>query len=272
MALIPPFFLDTVVALGTVNEQGQTNWVGTGFLYGKFISKEGENKLYQVYLVTNKHVMNNLKTIVLRFNPQTNQAATDFEEHLFNPNGTSTWTGHTNPSVDVAVLSIDTKVLDERGLKYSFFCSDDHSLTINDMQTNGISEGDFLYVLGFPMGIVAEDRQHVILRQGVIARIRDLFEKRSTDFIIDALVFPGNSGGPIVLIPEMVSVHGTQANNKANLIGLIKSYIPYQDIAISQQTNKARVIFEENSGLSIAEPVDYILETIIEDQRIKKIT
>jgi hypothetical protein len=64
MALIPPFFLDTVVALGTVNEQGQTNWVGTGFLYGKFISKEGENKLYQVYLVTNKHVMNNLKTIV----------------------------------------------------------------------------------------------------------------------------------------------------------------------------------------------------------------
>lgn len=271
MALIPPFFLDTVVAIGTVNEQGQTAWVGTGFLYGKFESKEGENKQYRVYLVTNKHVLINLKTIVLRFNPQTNQAATDFNELLSKPDGTPTWTGHPNPNVDVAVLSIDTKVLDQRGLKYGFFHSDDNSLTINDMQTNGISEGDFLYVLGFPMGIVSEDRQHVILRQGVIARIRDLFEKRSKDFIVDALVFPGNSGGPIVLIPEIVSVQGTHANNKANLIGLIKSYIPYQDIAVSQQTNKARVIFEENSGLSIAEPVDHILEAIIEDLRIKNV-
>ena len=218
------------------------------------------------------HVLINLKTIVLRFNPQTNQAATDFNELLSKPDGTPTWTGHPDPKVDVAVLSIDTKVLDQRGLKYGFFHSDDHSLTINDMQTNGISEGDFLYVLGFPMGIVSEDRQHVILRQGVIARIRDLFEKRSKDFIVDALVFPGNSGGPIVLIPEIVSVQGTQANNKANLIGLIKSYIPYQDIAVSQQTNTARVIFEENSGLSIAEPVDHILEAIIEDIRIKNVT
>ncbi len=55
------------------------------------------------------------------------------------------------------------------------------------------TEGDYIYVLGFPMGLVSVDRQHAILRSGAIARIRDLFENKSRDFMIDALVFPGNS-------------------------------------------------------------------------------
>src|SRR5690606_32144740 len=109
----------------------------------------------------------------------------------------------------------------------------------------------------------------VILRSGAIARIRDLFEGRSTDFIVDALVFPGNSGGPVVLRPEMVSIQGTKSNMNAGLIGVIKSYIPYQDIAVSQQTNRPRIIFEDNSGLSLVEPVDYIFETIDQDEKLK---
>jgi S1-C subfamily serine protease len=139
------------------------------------------------------------------------------------------------------------------------------------MKNLEVTEGDFIYVLGFPMGIVAKDRQYVILRQGVIARIRDLFENRNTDFVVDAVVFPGNSGGPVILKPEVISITGTKSNPKAGLIGIIKSYIPYQDVAISQQTNRPRVVFEENSGLSLVEPVDHILETIIEDEKSKNV-
>ena len=156
-------------------------------------------------------------------------------------------------------------------MKYGFFHSDDHALNKSNMEDLEITEGDFLYLLGFPMGLVAQDRQHVILRQGVIARIRDMYEKRSTDYIVDALVFPGNSGGPVILKPEAISIEGTKSNLNASLIGLIKSYIPYQDIAISQQTQRPRVIFEENSGLSLVEPVDHIIETILEHKRIKGI-
>ncbi len=67
----------------------------------------------------------------------------------------------------------------------------------------------------------------------------------------------------------MVSIQGTKSNMNAGLIGVIKSYIPFQDIAISQQTNRSRIIFEENSGLSLVEPVDYIFETIDEDDKNK---
>lgn len=271
MALIPPFFLDTVVAIGTLNDNNETVWIGTGFLFGYLVTPPQNPKQYRTYLVTNRHVIQNQNIIILRFNPQTDQAATDFREGLKDGDGNSTWTGHPNPAIDVAVLSINAEVLNQNGLIFNFFASDDHCMNIQSMQNNGITEGDFIFALGFPMGLVSKDRKNVILRQGVIARIRDLFEKRTSDYIIDASVFPGNSGGPVVLKPEVVSIEGTQANTNASLIGLVKSYISYQDIAVSQQTGKPRIIFEENSGLSLVEPVDHIIETIEEDLRKKNI-
>ena len=113
------------------------------------------------------------------------------------------------------------------------------------------------------MGKVGNDRRYTLLRSGAIARIRDLLEGKSTDFIVDAFVFPGNSGGPNILAPHAIQIKNTKSNPKAALIGIVKSYLPYRDIAVSPQTGKARVIFEENTGLTLVEPVDHIIETIM---------
>lgn len=272
MALIPPFFLDCVVAIGTINDIGDKVWIGTGFLVGKYVkTAENGTKDYQPFIVTNKHVLTNLIKIVFRLNPQNDNPAKDFIIDAKDEKGNLIWTGHPNPSYDVGVIRINGEVLQKEGLKFGLFVSDETLISVEEMQKREVSEGDFVYVLGFPMGLVAPDRQHVILRQGVIARIRDLFEKRNTDFVVDAVVFPGNSGGPVILKPEVISITGTKANSTAVLIGIIKSYIPYQDIAISQQTNRPRIIFEENSGLSLVEPVDHIIETIEEDERKKNV-
>lgn len=268
MALIPPFFMDCVVAIGI--QQGNKNalkksWIGTGFLFGKFIKAHPDDpskKDYTVYLVTNKHVIARHRSIILRFNPQTNQPAKDYPVNLYNKEGVQLWTGHPNPDVDVAVLRINLQTIHAEGMKYGLFKSDTDAITSVAMQSNGLSEGDFIYALGFPMGLVSKDRQHVMVRSGIIARIRDLYEKRSSDYTVDAFVFPGNSGGPVITKPEMISIQGTTPYRKATLVGIIKSYIPYQDVAISKQTGKPRVIFEENTGLSLVEPVDRILEAI----------
>lgn len=267
MALLPPFFLDCVVAIGDPSG----NWIGSGFLFGKLIRKlDDVQKEYSVYLVSNKHVFENQTQIRLRFNPQNSDPAKDYSLSLIDDSGKNIWIGHPNKAVDVAIISINANLLKKDGMKFHFFESDGHVFTKDNLYTMGTSEGDFIYVLGFPMGIVSKERQHVTLRGGVISRIRDFFENRSTDFIVDAFVFPGNSGGPVVLKPELISIEGTNPNNSSGLIGIINSYIPYQDVAISQQTRKPRVIFEENSGLSIVEPVDYILETIDEYEKTKE--
>jgi len=278
MALIPPFFIDTVIAIGKqtrVRDHFHKKWIGTGFIYGTFQDDNAESSSksnYKIHLVTNKHIFQNQENIIIRFNPQNGQSATDFPVKLRKPDGSPIWTAHPDKNVDVAVIRLNAQMIINHGMKLSYFKSNSNVLSKQDIIDQQISEGDFIYVLGFPMGMMPSDRQHVIVRGGIIARIRDVFENRSSSFIIDSMVFPGNSGGPVVIKPEMTFVHGTKAIKKAALIGIVKSYIPYTDVAISQQTGKARITFEENSGLANVETVDKITEVIdIDLQRNNKI-
>ena len=112
------------------------------------------------------------------------------------------------------------------------------------------------------MGLVTAERQYVICRGGVIARIRDYLEGRASDFLVDAPVFPGNSGGPVILCPSLTAITGTKNVTQADVIGMVKSYVPFIDVAISQQTRRPRITFEENSGLASVVPVDAIADTV----------
>lgn len=176
--------------------------------------------------------------------------------------GNQIWDGHPSPEIDIATFSINPEILKEDNAEFGFFKLDEHVMSIEDMIAEGVSEGDGLYVLGFPMGIVAPQKKHVIARAGVIARIRDVLERHQKNYLIDANVFPGNSGGPVVIKPEMMSIDGTKSINRAALIGIVKSYVPYNDVAISQQTGNVRVVFQENSGLALVETVDSVKETV----------
>src|SRR5262249_34216763 len=126
----------------------------------------------------------------------------------------------------------------------------------------GIAAGDGVFVLGFPMNLAGEQRNYVIVRQGCIARISEMIEEATTTFMIDATVFPGNSGGPVVLKPEAIAITRTQAQPNAMLIGMVTQYRPYTDVAISQQTKQPRILFQENSGLADVLPIDYVEEAI----------
>jgi hypothetical protein len=112
------------------------------------------------------------------------------------------------------------------------------------------------------MNLAGQQRNYAIVRPGAIARLNDLIESVATTLLIDSHVFPGNSGGPVILEPNLFAIDGTKSNNTAYLIGVVSDYIPYIDVAISPQTQHARVTFEENSGLADVIPVDRINEAI----------
>ena len=44
------------------------------------------------------------------------------------------------------------------------------------------------------------------------------------------------------------------------LLGIVSSYIPYADVAVSRQTGRPRITFEENSGLAKVVPIDMAKE------------
>jgi S1-C subfamily serine protease len=263
MALLPPFFLDCVVAIGSADEQGKKQWVASGFLYGEFVEKVSDTeKRYRVYLVTNRHVVADLNTIYIRFNPEDAQPAREYDLPLRDAAGKLVWFGHPDADVDVVVIPVNVNLLREHRIKFTWFQSDDHALTSAAARDLGISEGDGVFVLGFPMGLVGGDRNFVIVRQGTIARIRDTLAGGTKECLVDVSVFPGNSGGPVVTRPEFAAIQGTKPQYASYLLGIVKSYIPYRDVAISAQTKRPRIIFEENSGLTAVIPVEFIKDAV----------
>lgn len=271
MALIPPFFIDCVVAIGKRNPDGKVSWIASGFFYGFLVKKVDDvnDREWTVYLVTNKHVLRGQADLVIRVNPGGAESAQDFNMPLFETNGDQLWEGHLHNAVDVAVVPIDWNLLTNKGMKVSFFQGDEHALGVKKMQEVGLVEGDFAYVLGFPMGLGVGKRNTVITRGGVIARIRETQSKATEPFLVDATVFPGNSGGPVVSKPEIVSIDGTTSISSAHLLGVVASYVLYSDVAISQQTGQARVIFQENSGLSSVFTTDCIDQTIRRHKKVR---
>ena len=264
MSLLPPFFLNTVVAIGVGDDPVKRQWIGTGFIVGRFIEKvpDKEEKKYQLWLITNKHVLADTRAVYIKFNSAQDQQSKDYKVHLIARNGRLRWIGHPLDAVDVAAIILNANVLNAEGRLFSWFQSDAHIMNKEKMQKIGVTEGDRVFVLGYPMGLVSPERQYVICRGGYIARIRDFLENRTNEYLVDATVFPGNSGGPVIICPSAISIQGTNVITNADLIGIVKAYVPYTDMAISQQTQRPRILFEENSGLAAVESVDSIIETI----------
>jgi len=61
-----------------------------------------------------------------------------------------------------------------------------------------------------------------------------------------------------------LTIPGTGHTPFPDLIGIVKGYVPYLDIAVSKQTGKPRIIFEENSGLAAVHPIDYVDDAVKE--------
>ena len=261
MAILPAFFLDTVVAIAVGDDPAKRNWIGTGFLYGTLDKKsDKKQKSYFVFLVTNKHVLDGHTKIWIKFNAESGSGSQDFDAKLRARNGRELWIRHPNDAVDLGAIFINAGFLRSKYMRFAYFKDDEHTYTITQLKSEGVTEGDGVYVLGYPMGLVDSRWQSAICRLGCIARIQDVITTGIGDLLIDASVFPGNSGGPVVLQVESMAIEGTKNINRANLIGVVQSYLPYQDVAISTQTGMPRITFDENSGLAPVIPVDRINE------------
>ena len=75
-------------------------------------------------------------------------------------------------------------------------------------------------------------------------------------------MFPGNSGGPVIYCPIIKLGVGLTSPilGDERIVGVVVESVEYTDVAISPQTHRPRITFEENSGLSRAVPSDMILE------------
>lgn len=268
MAIIAPEFISSNVAIGVKQLNGDRLWIGSGFIVSR--KEEEEPSKVTCYLITNKHVVHGINSAYLRFNSSSGQLIKDYSITFTLPDGTKQYSEHPNPNTDVVALQIAPQTLINDCSIWGAIDLEEQSLTLDQMQQEGVEEGSFVYALGFPMNIVG-DIKVPICRLGCISRIQDAFLLRSgyPVYLVDAPTFPGNSGGPVLFRPENLSKEKSNGKTGVKLIGILNSYIQYQDTLISQQTKKPVMIQQENSGLTIVHPVDRIKEIVeLEWQRM----
>ncbi len=256
MALLPAGYLKAVVSLGVVIDESFAH-VGTSFLYSHYVDEIRGQNTYTHFLITNKHVIDADVTHVRFDHPATESLEVCSIDNV----SQAPWSPHPG-DIDVAVrpLVVDCDLVKDRTIGGDSFT--DHGGIPSSDQVRQISEGDGVFVLGFPLGLLGEERNYPIVRQGAVARIQDWLHGHSETFLIDAPAFPGSSGGPVVLRPQSAAIKETQQITRPLLLGVNTGFIPSRDEAVSKQTGSTRVIFEENSGLAHVVPISSLKEIL----------
>lgn len=258
MALIPRQFIDSVVSIGSRNPDNSISWFGTGFFVGRSIDNPNE---VVPFLVTNKHVFQSSKQIAVRMNENGSERLMEMDV-ILEENGRPLYKIHPQNDIDIAVLQLDARVIIDKNLNFQGFNIDTQALSSVELRENGVDEGSLVYMLGFPMGLVNQTSNLPLCRLGCIARMSEAQINEDHNILVDVQNFPGNSGSPIVLRPETSTIIGTKSLNKSVLVGIIHSYIPYQEQLVNSQTQRVVEIRSENSGIANAHPVEYIREVI----------
>ena len=203
------------------------------------------------------------KNIVIRLRKKDGEDFQTIDVSLFE-NGKKRYVVHPIDAIDIAVLPLNGKFFTDNQLAFDAFNIDDlnHVMSSEELRNEGVDEGSLVHMLGYPMGLVNANSTLPICRLGCVARMSKAQIDESYNVLVDIQNFPGNSGSPIVTRPEIVSIQGTKALNKSVLLGIIHSYIPYQESLMNTQTKKIVEIRSENSGIAKVHPVEYIREVV----------
>ena len=151
MSLIPPYFLDAVAALGVRRmEQGDTiRYSATAFVFGYPVSPPTKPASYWVFVVTNRHVVDHDQQMWVRFHAPSGARP----KVLPIPRGPRPlpWLVHPDPDIDLAVLPLDAMQIPPDLVPNRFLTLKSHTATVEDLRASEFSEGNEVFILGFPL-------------------------------------------------------------------------------------------------------------------------
>src|SRR5437870_4717036 len=196
---------ESTVAIGKVQREGgkpRFTVIATGVIVG---SVPGQKR---PWLVTAKHVFYNPAegwnpaVVFVRFSWFETRPA----DYLGIPirlqqNGRRTWVPHPDPEVDLAYVPLS--VTPEEAGK-----SELQAVILSQFASPAeVYEAAPVLVLGYPAAVGADYLVRALLRQGVVAWVSPE-NPAGKPFLIDANIFPGNSGGPVLYLPTGIDPAG----------------------------------------------------------------
>ncbi|MBN1688241.1 MAG: trypsin-like peptidase domain-containing protein [Candidatus Omnitrophica bacterium] len=252
-----PEIKKAVVFLGVLDSSGKPIVNATGFLV-----RYEEH----AYLTTAKHVV---------YNSETNEFQDEDQVALVNLKSGKVsaraiqelkkrfrieWIFHEDPAVDLAILP------------FPINAEQDAVKVVPDrlfLEAASVHELADVFFLSSHPGMIETQPLRPVIRMGGVS----LVEGDKT-FYIDAASFPGSSGSPVFLKPSPFnfSDRGMTLSTKnigIECIGIVGEFIHYSEVAVSAQTGRPRVVFEQNTGMSRVWSVEY-LQDIFQSKAFKK--
>ena len=280
---VDPQVLPIVVKIDTFSAREKKFITGTGFIVSREVKHTSETKRVS-FLVTNKHMVSDWTLAdgdIRDFNKylQVHFYRTDFSpEHptqsmridLCDKQGRvddQKVQTHSSPSVDIAVVFLQSDLEKATNINVPSF-DVSFLLPFDRITSNYFNIGSQVFVIGYPLGITSLRNNYPLAKFGYIAstpgeefaletvasdRINILKKVKLVGklLVIDGLIVPGNSGGPVVLPsviktrinPESKNWEYTKEASKNLVIGILAGGLG-------------------SSGLSYTYSSDYIIETI----------
>jgi len=280
---VDPFLLATVVKIISPPTPHSPAALGTGFI----VSYEGvwaSKKQRLFFLITNKHVVGDWtladgdileyrQSLQVSFYGGAGGAFTPISIPLLGPDGDllpNCLRLDDDPKIDVAAVFLNETPI-PAGSPPSVNSLDSSYLLPFDRITSWLTGlGDQVFALGYPLGITSAKTSYPIAKAGYLAATPG--EEFAIDIpsasrnntqsstrlegkllVVDGLIVPGNSGGPIVLPSDLKFRRDPVTNQLQFATQQIKNYvIGVVSMAIGQ------------SGLALAYSSDYVLDLINE--------
>ena len=258
--------------------------IGTGFAFARpddynasDPSVHTTNEQWRLWFVTCAHVIDAIETNQVK-SPQ--RVYIEVNENF--PNGGVTsfgypvghfWTRHrewiarcsrlgpiaereytlNDAAVDVAVTTAPTHYKGFGNLHWWGFAPRFHMtktlMSMDDPPDMPLSEGDEVFVVGFPVGFYEDAKNWPVVRRGVLAQIQPYLKGAARTFLIDGSVFGGNSGGPVLTKRQPGIIQGAHQFTRNALIGMVSGSL------LNPSTG-------ENADLGIVIPLDTINDTV----------
>lgn len=242
--------------------------IGTAILFGS-----PDTSIQVPLLVTAKHVFDDPKknwhpsSVRLRFSWFADKSVAEYlgiDFKLKDQSGKNLWRPHVDPNVDLAVIPLLIQAKDAG--RPSVIPVRVQNLA----DTTTAFEGASVLVLGYPGAVGPDYWTKPIVRHGIIAHV-DQAHFGTIPFLVDAMIFPGNSGGPVFTVPTGIRRDGSFGVGGGSAFLGVVSAVAKQMIDVEKTSFQLEAV-KPDSSPSHFKSFDYMGLGIIEPgQRVREL-
>lgn len=254
----------TYQLVGPARQQAGAQNSGTVFFLGRISSKDPRQK--RLVLVTAAHVLEDIAgdnaTLTMRTFSQRKWTAVPTPIKIRDA-GKPLYARH--PTVDVAAMYVALPQVVAPQVVLGL----EHLATDEVIEREDLTPGDEVFILGYPLGYplaapasaTMTPGNFAVLRSGRIASYPLTPASHVNGFLIDFMVFPGNSGGPVYLWQLLRPIKRDLRGGAAHftLIGVVS-----QEVNACMKPGGCPTPFDQTPlKLGVIAPATYVLETVM---------